>query len=122
MKRRQSSGEKSLLFIMAPHYVDHSSLFLTNAGECSREFEIDSQRYGVDFREAYSLYPSTNSIVCKGEERFRQFKNLVFNAFWEPKEFQIEFINLALQVLAESVVGIEDWPQVGPLLIEEYGL
>jgi len=28
---------------------------------------------------------------------------------------------MALQVAAESVVGPEDWPHVGPLLVEEFG-
>ena len=105
-----------------PPFISHKNLFLANAGECSQQFELESQHYKIQKREDYVLNPPVYVTMAKGEERFRQFRKYVENEFWTLHVFQMEFVKLAYQVLAEAIVGPEDWSQVGPMLAEEYGM
>ncbi len=54
-----------------------------------------------------------------GEQRFIQFEDLLENGFqWKRHLFQKEFHRLAVQVLAEYIIG-DDWHLVGPRLKQE---
>ena len=80
-------------------FVSHRNLFLINAGECSRDFVIESQKYKIYEREDYTLNPPKYENMSKGEERFRKFQWYVENAFWKPHAFQSQYIKMAYQVI-----------------------
>lgn len=100
---------------------DHTSLFVNNIAEFSKEFDRENNRHKVYRREDYVVTPPALENVSDGERRFREFYYYVQNAFWKPEVFQQQFIEYALQVMAELIVGPKDWPTVGPRLIEEFG-
>jgi hypothetical protein len=79
-------------------YTSYQNLFIVNAAECARDFELDCQNYRIYEREEYTMNPPKFDNMSKGEERFRQFQWYVENAFWKPHIFQSEYIKLAYQV------------------------
>jgi len=106
---------------MPTHWNNHTHLFIQNAGYYSEQFEQETKKFRVYEREEYVMNPPADTNSSKGEERFRLFLYLLENGFWARHVFQTEFHLHALKVLAESIVGPTDWPQVGPLLVEGYG-
>lgn len=106
---------------MPSYWSNNTTLFIQNAGYYSEDFERESKKFKIYEREEYVMNPPADTNLSKGEERFRHFLYLLENGFWKRHVFQREFHHCALKVLAESIVGADDWAQVGPLLIEEYG-
>lgn len=101
--------------------IDFSSVFVQSAGFYSEDDERQKKKARVYNREEYILNPPADVAASKGEDQFRLFLDYLENKFWPRHIFQREFHEKALKVLAESIVGPEDWPQVGPLLVEEFG-
>ncbi len=80
-------------------WAKHTDLFLANCGSTLSEFEQENERYKIQKREDYILYPPVlNARLSQGEKRFREFHWLLENAFWTPEYFQQGFLQLALQV------------------------
>jgi hypothetical protein len=98
--------------------ISRREVFLESVDSCLKRYEVEARQFKIRRRDdcAQEIDIGERS---SGEERFRRFRWLIENAFWKPALFQQEFISQSIQVLAELVVGPEDWPQLGPILIAE---
>lgn len=101
---------------MPPHRASYDHYFEEWKKKVNEEDEIHFRTEKIPTRESFILNPPATTSFLAGEERFRQFENLLENGTsWKRHTFQKEFHQQAVMVLAPNIIG-DDWDTIGPIL------
>jgi hypothetical protein len=105
-----------LLLFFLLKFASYDHYFQVQKKRVEEEDEIEFKSQEIYTRESYFINPPRNNSYSAGEERFKEFENLLENGTgWKRATFQREFHDKATMVLAPNIIG-DDWDVIGPIL------
>jgi hypothetical protein len=111
--------KNTVLVDTIPQYTSYDNYFYEWKKKIQEDEENEYRTEKIHKRDSFILDPPCLNNLLAGEERFRQFEDLLENGTsWKRHTFQKEFHQQAAMVLAPNIIG-EDWDTIGPVLIKE---